>query len=35
LSILLLILALGVSIIMGMSARERTPGRKVKRGVRV
>ena len=35
LSILLLILALGVSIIMGVSARERTPGRKVKRGVRV
>jgi raffinose/stachyose/melibiose transport system permease protein len=34
LSILLLILALGVSIIMGVSARERTPGRKVKRGVR-
>jgi hypothetical protein len=27
-------LALGVSIIMGVSARERTPGRKVKRGVR-
>jgi raffinose/stachyose/melibiose transport system permease protein len=35
LSILLLILALGVSIIMGVSARERTPRRKVKRGVRV
>ena len=35
LSILLLILALGVSIIMGVSARERTPGRKVKRVVRV
>jgi raffinose/stachyose/melibiose transport system permease protein len=35
LSILLLILALGVSIIMGLSARERTPGRTIKRGVRV
>jgi raffinose/stachyose/melibiose transport system permease protein len=34
LSILLLILALGVSIIMSVSARERTPGRKAK-GVRV
>jgi ABC-type sugar transport system permease subunit len=35
LSILLLILALGVSIIMGLSARERTPHRTIKRGVRV
>jgi raffinose/stachyose/melibiose transport system permease protein len=35
LSILLLILALGVSIIMGLSARERTPRRTIKRGVRV
>jgi raffinose/stachyose/melibiose transport system permease protein len=34
LSILLLVLALGVSIIMSVSARERTPGRRAGRGVR-